>query len=234
MTHSVDCCCVAAVWRSAALRRRRAVHAAFVSRRLQLSDQFFCEGADFGDFNHDGVMDIVSGPYWYAGPKFTERHEYYTAEAVRHRRLLGELLRVHARRQPRRLDRHRHHRLSRARRRGGSTIRRAKPGHWERHVDAAVVDNESPTFTDVTGDGEPELVCNTAANWATPRFRRTIRRKPWKFHADLAERRLPAVHARHGRRRRERRRPHGHAGERRLVGAAGAPMRRPSSGRFTR
>ena len=25
-------------------------------------------------------MDIVSGPYWYAGPKFTERHEYYKAE----------------------------------------------------------------------------------------------------------------------------------------------------------
>src|SRR5882757_1410651 len=46
-------------------------------KKLQLSDKFFGEGASFGYFNHDGVMDIVSGPYWYAGPTFKQRHEYY-------------------------------------------------------------------------------------------------------------------------------------------------------------
>src|SRR5215208_2097624 len=49
-------------------------------KKTQLSDKFFSEGANFGDFNHDGAMDVVSGPYWYAGPTFTERHEYYKAE----------------------------------------------------------------------------------------------------------------------------------------------------------
>ncbi len=34
-----------------------------------------------------------------------------------------------------------------------------KPGYWDKHLAFATVDDESPTFTDVTGDGKPELVC---------------------------------------------------------------------------
>src|SRR5258705_12804765 len=48
-------------------------------KKTQLSDKFWCEGATFGDFNHDGKKDIVSGPYWYEGPDFKKRHEYYPA-----------------------------------------------------------------------------------------------------------------------------------------------------------
>ena len=58
---------------------RRAVHAAFVSEGCSFPTSSSAKGPTFGDFNHDGVMDVVSGPYWYAGPKFTERHEYYAA-----------------------------------------------------------------------------------------------------------------------------------------------------------
>ena len=29
-------------------------------KKIQLSDQFWSEGANAGDFNHDGKMDIVS------------------------------------------------------------------------------------------------------------------------------------------------------------------------------
>ena len=28
-------------------------------KKVQLSDQFWSEGANFGDFNNDGVMDVV-------------------------------------------------------------------------------------------------------------------------------------------------------------------------------
>src|SRR6187455_2434475 len=45
-------------------------------KKTQLSNRFWCEGANFGDFNHDGKMDVVSGPYWWEGPEFKTRHEY--------------------------------------------------------------------------------------------------------------------------------------------------------------
>src|SRR2546425_6013639 len=51
-------------------------------KKARLSDKFWCEGANFGDFNHDGKMDIVSGPYWYEGPDFQKKHEIYPATAT--------------------------------------------------------------------------------------------------------------------------------------------------------
>ena len=48
-------------------------------KKIQLSDKFWGEGANFADFNKDGQMDVVSGPYWYEGPDFQKRHEYYPA-----------------------------------------------------------------------------------------------------------------------------------------------------------
>src|SRR5258707_15147980 len=56
-------------------------HVLHTFKKVKLSDQFWSEGANFGDFNHDGKMDVVSGPYWYEAPKFTTRHEIYPATA---------------------------------------------------------------------------------------------------------------------------------------------------------
>jgi len=41
---------------------------------------------------------------------------------------------------------------------------------WKQHVALAVTDNESPTFTDLTGDGKPEIVCssNGSYGYASP------------------------------------------------------------------
>src|SRR5436190_608091 len=40
-------------------------------KRIQLSDQFWSEGANFGDLNNDGKNDLISGPWWWEGPDFT-------------------------------------------------------------------------------------------------------------------------------------------------------------------
>src|SRR5215510_14031971 len=48
-------------------------------RRVQLHDQFWSEGATYGDFNRDGKQDVVAGPWWWEGPDFKVRHEIYPA-----------------------------------------------------------------------------------------------------------------------------------------------------------
>src|SRR5579862_6708246 len=50
-------------------------------KKVQVTDQFWSEGADIADFNRDGKMDIVAGPFWYEGPDFTRRHEIWAANA---------------------------------------------------------------------------------------------------------------------------------------------------------
>ena len=48
--------------------------------RMQRLDEFYYGwGAGIGDFNRDGTLDVVSGPYYYLGPTYTTRHEIYVA-----------------------------------------------------------------------------------------------------------------------------------------------------------
>ena len=48
-------------------------------KKIQITEHFWSEGADAGDFNHDGKLDVASGPFWYEGPEFKIRHEYRSA-----------------------------------------------------------------------------------------------------------------------------------------------------------
>ncbi len=172
-------------------------------KKTQLSDKFWSEGATFGDFNHDGIMDIVAGPYWYEGPNFRSRHEFYPASQTfvlkkpdaSQEKIEGfegalgvenkysdnffayaydfnadgwdDILIIGF---P-----------------GEQSAWYENPknpnGTWKKHVIFDVTDNESPTFTDLTGDGRPEIVCASKGSygyadpdWADPT-------KPWKFHA---------------------------------------------------
>lgn len=48
----------------------------------QISDMYYSWGADAADFNKDGIMDVVAGPYIYFGPDYTLHKEIYPAVAV--------------------------------------------------------------------------------------------------------------------------------------------------------
>jgi hypothetical protein len=51
-------------------------------RKQQLSDFYYSWSSGAADFNHDGILDIVSGPYIYYGPEYTKSREMYLAETV--------------------------------------------------------------------------------------------------------------------------------------------------------
>jgi len=171
-------------------------------KKTVLTDQFWAEGANFGDFNHDNKMDVVSGPFWYEGPDFVRRHEYAPATTSFKKKksdgsvevipgFEGALGTNNAYSEcflmftydfngdgwtdilvygfP------------------GKEVAwyenpKGREGHWPQHVIFDVLDNESPGFTDITGDGKPEIVCCSRghigyvqADWKHPDA-------PWTFH----------------------------------------------------
>jgi hypothetical protein len=48
-------------------------------RKQRLSDFYYSWGTSAADFNHDGVLDVISGPYIYYGPDYKTSREIYYA-----------------------------------------------------------------------------------------------------------------------------------------------------------
>ncbi|HEX9794418.1 MAG TPA: PVC-type heme-binding CxxCH protein, partial [Planctomycetota bacterium] len=150
--------------------------------RRQLDAEFRCEGASFGDFDRDGHGDVVSGPFWYAGPDFAVRHEIFAPKTFDPLHYSDNFFAF-----PYDFDAD-----------GWLDVffvgfpgqqatwyenPRGKSVPWLAHQVFDVVDNESPGFGDLTGDGRPELVCQTGGRfgWAEPDW--NAPGAPWRFHA---------------------------------------------------
>ncbi len=151
-------------------------------RRVPLSDKFFAEGATFADFNRDGKMDVVAGPYWYAGPDFQQRHEIYPPRPFDINGYSDNFFAfAHD------VDRDGWTDLIVVGFPGKEAFWYRNPagkaGSWERHLAFATVDNESPAFADLTGDGVPELVFHTAGRLGYAEIPVGDPTQPWPFHA---------------------------------------------------
>ena len=172
-------------------------------KRIQLHDQFWSEGANFGDLNRDGKPDMIAGPLWWEGPDFTKRHEYAPTTQTFDLQL-GPQTKVSVPGFQGTLGRENAYSDNffawavDFNKDGWNDILiigfpgkdtswfenpKGGEGHWTRHKVFDQTDNESPTFTDITGDGKPELVCITDGRYGYAEPDWSDAAKPWKFHA---------------------------------------------------
>jgi len=176
-------------------------------RKIRLTDEFWCEGAYSGDFNHDGKMDVCGGPYWWEGPDFKIRHEFRAAaKTTKIKKSDGAEVTVPGYSGAMgTINDYSDDFLTYAYDFNGDgwtdIIVYGHPGtdaywyenprgrknadgseHWTAHLAVRTLDNESPRFGDINGDGKPDAVCNSngflgyaTANWSQPEL-------PWTWH----------------------------------------------------
>lgn len=129
----------------------------------RLDDAFYCEGATFGDISGDGQQDAVAGPFWYEGPTFEKKHTFYETKSYSIEGYSACFFSfVYD------FDGDNHQDILVIGFPGEEASWYKNPGNlpgnasasalWERFIIFEGVDNESPTFGDITGDGLPELI----------------------------------------------------------------------------
>ncbi len=144
-------------------------------QRLQLHGDFYAEGAAIGDINGDGQPDVVSGPFWWEGPTFEKKHTIYQPKVFNINGYSDNFFSY-----VRDFNGDGRNDILVLGFPGKEARLYLNPGTtdqslWPMHIVADVVDNESPVFTDITGDGKPEIVCSNggrfgwfAPDWANP------------------------------------------------------------------
>lgn len=156
--------------------------------KLKLTESFYCEGAYYGDFDRDGNLDVVSGPYWYAGPEFKTKTEIHPVVAYDPNGYSENFLTY----------------TDDFNADGWIDVLyvpwpgkdafwyenpKGESRHWTSHRALANVGNESPAWTDLNGDGRADLVFNIDGYLGFATWDPAKPDAMWNFHrvSDLRE-----------------------------------------------
>ncbi|MFM7180851.1 MAG: FG-GAP repeat domain-containing protein [Verrucomicrobiales bacterium] len=176
-------------------------------QKIRLSEFFWTEGAGAGDFNRDGHPDVTAGPYWWQGPDFQKRHTFRDDSKTSTIKLKDGSERsvpgfkgalgtqndysdnfltfvrdmngdgwddiinvgwpgkaVHWYANP------------------GAKDPAASESHWPKHLAIEVLDNESPVFADLLGNGSPVMVGNFDGHYGYFQPDASKPESPWSWH----------------------------------------------------
>lgn len=136
----------------------------------RLNEYYYSWGVTAADVNHDGVLDLIAGPYYYLGPDFTKRREIYEAATYSPSSEFAEnswldfaadftgdgwpdVITTGA---------------------GKQTILyvnpKGEPRRWDKYVVLPASNTEIAQMKDIDGDGRPDLVLGLGGvlSWASP------------------------------------------------------------------
>ena len=150
-------------------------------RMQRLSDFFYSWGATAGDVTHDGVPDVIAGPFYFVGPDYTERREFTAARSYSPSNNFpdghvyfaydftgdgwNDILVTHSR--PIFLY----------------VNPKGEPRRWDRYNVVPNATSEVEVFRDIDGDGKPEVLLtgpNAVMQYAKPDPANPT--APWKVH----------------------------------------------------
>jgi hypothetical protein len=172
-------------------------------KKQQLTDNFWAEGVAVADVDKDGHMDVLYGPYWFAGPDFTKRHTIYPDTQRTMAKLEdGSEKEIEGFSGAKSVTNGYSDNFLDASYDfngdgwtdylvmgfpGKETVwyenPQGKDAQWVKHVALDVTDNESPTFVDVNGDGRPDLLCMSGGYLGYATFDPKNPGEKWLWHA---------------------------------------------------